>query len=57
MERITGIEHLGGWSRDESVRAEALRHRRAAAERCERAGLLRLCAPVPPAAARPCCTA
>jgi hypothetical protein len=56
MERVIGIYQTGGWSRDETMKAEQLRHRRAAAERCERAGLLRLCAPVPPATARPCCT-
>ena len=57
MERIIGIDHLGGWTREDTVKAERLRHRRAAAERCERAGLLRRCAPVPPAATGACCTA
>jgi hypothetical protein len=46
MERIYGIEHHGGWVRDEQSKAERLRHRRAADERCERAGLLRQCRPV-----------
>jgi len=45
MERIAGIDHLGGWSRDDAMKAERLRHRRAAAERC---------APASCAAARPC---
>ena len=49
MERVIGIDHTGGWSRDETMKAEQLRHRRAAAERCARAGLLRRCTPVPPA--------
>ncbi len=48
MERIVSIDHIGGSARDEPVRAERLRHRRAAEERCVRAGLLRRCAPVPP---------
>ncbi len=47
MERIAIIDHAGGWTRDDTMRAERLRHRRAAARRCVRAGLLRLCAPVP----------
>ena len=57
MERIVSIDHLGGWSRDETMKAERLRHRRAAAERCVRAGLLRRCTPVPPGAGRACCAA
>ncbi len=48
MERIIGMEHQGGWVRDEQMKAERLRHRRAADERCERAGLLRQCRPVEP---------
>ena len=48
MERIVGIDHQGGWTRDDELMAERLRHRRAAAERCARVGLLRRCAPVPP---------
>jgi hypothetical protein len=51
MERITSIDHLGGWSREYAMKAELLRHRRAAAARCTRTGLLRRCTPVPPAAA------
>ena len=54
MERVIGIDHAGGWSRDETMKAERLRHRRAAAERCARAGLLRRCTPVPPAAVARC---
>ena len=57
MERITGIDHLGGWSRDDAMKAERLRHRRAAAQRCARTGLLRLCAPARPAAAGRGCAA
>ena len=57
MERITGMDHLGGRSRDDALKAERLRHRRAAAERCARTGLLRLCTPVPPAAAGCACVA
>ena len=48
MERIIGLEQQGGWSRDEQVKAERLRDRRAADERCQRAGLLRQCRPVEP---------
>jgi hypothetical protein len=48
MERIIDIEHRGGWVRDEQIRAERLRHRRAAGERCRRSGLLRRCSPVVP---------
>ena len=57
MERVIGIDHWGGWSRDESMKAERLRHRRAARARCVRAGLLRRCGPVAPGAARACCAA
>jgi hypothetical protein len=57
MERVIGLDHRGGWSRDESMKTERLRHRRAADARCVRAGLLRRCSPVPPGAARACCTA
>jgi hypothetical protein len=57
MERIIGIDHCGGWSRDETTQAERLRNRRAAAERCERVGLLRRCVPVPPDAVGRCCAA
>jgi hypothetical protein len=57
MERIAGIDHLGGWSREDAMKAERLRHRRAAAERCARAGLLRRCTPVQPAAGGCGCTA
>jgi hypothetical protein len=57
MERIAGINDLGGLARDEVTRAERLRHRRAAAERCERTGLLRRCATVPPRAVTRCCEA
>ncbi len=53
MERVISIEHRRGWSHDEQLRAERLRHRRAAEERCVRSGLLRLCAPVRPAGAYP----
>jgi len=49
MDRIGSIGQVGGSSRDERNRAERLRHRRAAEERCVRTGLLRLCAPVRPA--------
>ena len=52
MDRIISIDHLGGWSRDETMKAERLRHRRAADERCERAGLLRRCARAAGAPAR-----
>jgi hypothetical protein len=48
MDRIIGIEHRGGWVRDAQNRAERLRHRRAADERCEHTGVLRRCTPVPP---------
>ena len=48
MERIIGIEHQGGWVRDDQMKAERLRHRRAADERCERTGVLRRCTPVVP---------
>ena len=41
MERIIGRERQGGWVGDEQMKAERLRHRRAADERCVRAGLLR----------------
>ena len=57
MERITGIDHLGGWSRDDAMKAERLRHRRAAAERCARTGLLHLCTAVRPAGAGCGCAA
>jgi hypothetical protein len=57
MERIVSIEHHGGWIRDDALRAERLQHRRAAAERCARTGLLRLCTPVPPAGAGCGCAA
>ena len=57
MERIVGIDHLGGWTRDDSLRTERLQQRRAAAERCARAGLLRRCVPVPQATVRACCAA
>ena len=48
MERIIGIEHQGDRVRDEQMRAERLRHRRAADRRCVRGGLLRQCRPVEP---------
>jgi hypothetical protein len=48
MERVISIEHRGGWVRDEQMKAERLRHRRAADERCARTGVLRRCAPVSP---------
>ena len=48
MERIIGIEHQGGWTREDQAKAERLRQRRAAGERCERAGVLRRCTPVVP---------
>ncbi|HEX5643103.1 MAG TPA: hypothetical protein VFZ86_12325 [Thermoleophilia bacterium] len=48
MDRIVSIDHIAGSARDENVRAERLRHRRAAQERCRRAGLLRRCTPVLP---------
>jgi hypothetical protein len=54
MERIIGMEHQGGWVRDEQVKAERLRHRRAAGERCERSGVLRRCTPVAPGQERRC---
>jgi hypothetical protein len=57
MERVIGIDHRGGRTRDSQMRAERLRHRRAAEARCVRAGLLRLCGPVPPGTARTCCGA
>ena len=55
MERVIGLDHQGGWSRDEALRAERLRHRRAAEERCVRAGLLRRCSPVAPGPTSACC--
>ena len=57
MERITGIDHLGGWSRDDAMKAERLHHRRAAAARCARTGLLRRCTPVQPDVANCGCAA
>ncbi len=48
MDRIGSIDHIADSAREESVRAERLRHRRAAQERCVRAGLLRRCTPLPP---------
>jgi hypothetical protein len=48
MERVIGIEHRGGWVRNERTLSEQLRHRRAAARRCERTGVLRRCTPVLP---------
>jgi hypothetical protein len=58
MERVIGIDHLGGWTRAGALRdEERLRHRRAAQERCARAGLLRRCSPVSPGAIRSCCAA
>jgi hypothetical protein len=56
MERIVSIDHQGGWTREDAMRTERLRHRRAAAQRCVRAGLLRLCTPVPAGRER-CCAA
>jgi hypothetical protein len=53
MERIIGIEHRGGWTRDQA-RTEWRRHRRAAGERCERTGVLRRCTPVAPGQERRC---
>jgi hypothetical protein len=55
MERIIGIEHQGGWTRDAQTRDEHQRHRRAADERCERTGVLRRCTPVVPGQERRCC--
>jgi len=52
MERIIGMEHQGGRVRTEQVRAERLRHRRAADQRCVRGGLLRQCRPVEPGRTR-----
>jgi hypothetical protein len=57
MERVISIEHRGVWTRDEHARADRLRDRRAAEERCERTGLLRRCSPVPPGTAPDCCIA
>ena len=54
MERIIGIEHHGGSARDEQMKAERLRHRRAADERCERTGVPRRCTPVAPGQERRC---
>lgn len=48
MDRIGSIDHIADSAREESVRAERLRHRRAAQERCVRAGLLHRCTPLPP---------
>ena len=56
MDRIAYVERLTG-SRDEAMKAERLRHRHAAAERCERTGLLRRCAPLLPDADARCCAA
>jgi len=42
MERVMHLER-GGWGREDRRRTERLGHRRAAAERCVRGGLLRLC--------------
>lgn len=54
MDRIMSIEHVGDSAREESFRAERLRHRRAAQERCVRAGILSRCTPAPPER-RSCC--
>jgi hypothetical protein len=48
MDRVIGIEYRRSWTGDARVRAERLSDRRAAAARCERAGLLRRCRPVDP---------
>ena len=55
MDRVIGMEHQSGSIREDVLRAERLRHRRAADERCVRAGLLRRCTPVAPGAASACC--
>jgi hypothetical protein len=57
MERIISIDHFVGRSDSDIPRAERLRNRRAAAERCARTGLLHLCAAVPPVAVHACCGA
>jgi hypothetical protein len=57
MDRITHVDRNADHSRDDAMKAERLRHRRAAAKRCERAGLLRRCAPVAPDAGTRCCAA
>ena len=57
MERVIGIDHRAAGAATSSMKAERLRHRRAAEARCVRAGLLRRCAPVPPGAVRACCAA
>ena len=57
MERVIGMDYRSRWRRDDAVKAARLRHRRAAEQRCVRAGLLRLCGPVPPGAASACCAA
>ena len=56
VEWNAAAESAFGWSRDETMKAERLRHRRAAEKRCARAGLLRRCSPVPPDARRSCTT-
>jgi hypothetical protein len=56
MDRITHVDRIAD-HRDDAMKAERLRHRRAAAKRCERAGLLRRCAPVAPDAGTRCCAA
>ncbi len=56
MDRVIGIYHESGRIRDDAGRAARLRHRRAAEERCVRAGLLRRCTPGEPGAAGDCRT-
>ncbi len=56
MDRVIGIEHPCGWSRDHHAKSKRLRDRRAAGERGVRAGLLRACTPVVPGRPR-CCAA
>jgi hypothetical protein len=48
MERVISIDQYTPRRREAAVRSERLRQRRAAYERCERAGLLRQCRPVEP---------
>jgi hypothetical protein len=57
MDRIIGVEHMSSWGRDDGMKAERLRHRRAAEARCARSGLFRLCGPAPQGARRACCAA
>jgi hypothetical protein len=47
MQRIIFIDYEGRFASRDTLRAERLSQRRAAAERCVRTGALRRCTPVP----------